>query len=187
MPKTYVRCKVCGFVMEEKNLGDVCPACGFKRSVFAPDTERLSPWRRAVLDIHIHPIIVHFPQAFTLFLLVLSNIALFSRDPLHDNMVLVVRYLAVPLPFFVAGAFISGMFDAKVRLKRLVTPLLYSKIVAGSIFFIASLLAAYLAIVLKEFHHALFFAMDGLFILAFVCSVVVGKIGSLLVCTKVQG
>jgi hypothetical protein len=173
--------------MEEKNLGEVCPACGFNRSVFVADTERLSPLRRAYLDMHIHPIIVHFPQAFAFFLLVLSNIALFSRDPLHDNIVLVVRYLAIPLPFFVACAFLSGMIDAKVRLKRLLTPLLYSKIVAGSIFFISSLASAYLAIVLKEFHHSLFFAMDGLFILAFVCSVVVGKLGTFLVCTKVQG
>jgi DNA-directed RNA polymerase subunit RPC12/RpoP len=187
MPKTYVRCKVCGFVMEEKNLGEVCPACGFKRTVFVPDTDRLSPMRRTVLDMHIHPIIVHFPQAFVFLLLVLSNIALFSRDPLHDNMVLLVRYLTILLPFFVAGAFISGMIDAKVRLKKLITPILYSKIVAGSIFFVSSLASAYLAVVLKEFHHALFFVMDGLFILAFVCSVVVGKLGTLLICTKVQG
>jgi uncharacterized membrane protein len=173
--------------MEEKNLGEVCPACGFKRSVFAADAERLSPMRRAVLDMHIHPIIVHFPQAFVFLLLVLSNVALFSRDPLHDNMVLVVRYLAILLPFFVAGAFVSGMFDARVRLKKLLTPILYSKIVAGSIFFVSSVAAAYLAVVLKEFHHSLFFAMDGLFILAFVCSIVVGKLGTLLICTKVQG
>jgi len=79
--------------MEEKNLGEVCPACGFKRTVFVPDTDRLSPMRRTVFR-HAHSsIIVHFPQAFVFFLLVLSNIALFSRDPLHDNMVLVVRYL----------------------------------------------------------------------------------------------
>jgi len=57
----------------------------------------------------------------------------------------------------------------------------------GGIFFISSLAAAYLAFVLKEFHHTLFFVMDGLFILAFVCSVVVGKLGTLLICTKVQG
>jgi hypothetical protein len=79
------------------------------------------------------------------------------------------------------------MIDAKVRLKKLITPILYSKIVAGSIFFVSSLASAYLAVVLKEFHHALFFVMDGLFILAFVCSVVVGKLGTLLICTKVQG
>ena len=110
-----------------------------------------------------------------------------TSDNLRDNMVLVVRYLTILLPIFVTGAFISGMIDARVRLKKLVTPILYSKIVAGGIFFISSLAAAYLAFVLKEFHHTLFFVMDGLFILAFVCSVVVGKLGTLLICTKVQG
>ncbi len=186
MPKTYVRCKVCGFVIEENSLGEICPACGSGRSEFASDTERMSPLRRALLDSRIHPMIVHFPQAFVIFLLVLSNIALFSRAPFHNNMILVVRYLAIPLPFFVAGAFLSGIIDAKARLKRLLTPILYSKIVAASIFFIASLASAYMAIVLKEFHHTLFFAMDGLFILEFVCSVVAGKLGSLLLCTKLQ-
>jgi hypothetical protein len=173
--------------MEENALGEVCPACGFKRSVFAPDTERLSPMRRRIIEAHVHPIIVHFPQAFSFFLIFLSAVALFSKNDIHDHIILVTRYLALALPFTVLGAFISGLFDAKIRLKKIITPILYAKIIAGSIFFIASVTAGYFAVILKEFHQSLFFAMSGLFILAFVCSVIVGKLGALLVCTKVQG
>jgi O-antigen/teichoic acid export membrane protein len=173
--------------MEESALGEVCPACGFKRTVFAPDAERLSPMRRMILDAHIHPIIVHFPQAFALFLLLLSGIALFAQNAFHDHTILVIRYLAMALPLTVAGALISGVVDAKARLKKFITPILYAKIIAGSVFFIASVAAAYFAFILKEFHQSLFFAMSGLFILTFVCSVVVGKLGALLACTKVQG
>jgi uncharacterized membrane protein len=173
--------------MEENAVGEVCPACGFKSTVFAPDTERLSPMRRTLLDSHIHPIIVHFPQAFTVFLLLLSATTFVSQNVFHDHIIIVIRYLTAVLPFTVAAAFLSGLLDAKIRLKKLITPMLYAKIIAGSVFFMSSVAAAYFALVLKEFHLSIFLAMNGLFILAFVCSVIVGKLGALLACTKVQG
>ena len=29
-----VRCRACGYIIKERKLGEVCPACGLKRSVF---------------------------------------------------------------------------------------------------------------------------------------------------------
>ena len=37
-----VRCRACGFIMEEEKLGDVCPACGIPRKAFEPYKETMS-------------------------------------------------------------------------------------------------------------------------------------------------
>ena len=34
--KKYVRCKACGYIMEEGKVGDRCPACGAPRAALVP-------------------------------------------------------------------------------------------------------------------------------------------------------
>ena len=97
--KDYVRCKACGYIMERSKLGDKCPACGVSATMFEPYDDKLSEKRRRLLDIHVHPIVVHFPQAFAAFLAA------------------------------------AGIFDGKLRFRRLDTPSLRRKMLFGGIFF----------------------------------------------------
>ena len=74
--KEYVVCKSCGYVMEKGKLHDVCPACGVPAKMFEPYAERLSPRRRLILSLDLHPITVHFTQAFAITLPLLCLAAL---------------------------------------------------------------------------------------------------------------
>ena len=60
-----LKCKACGYIIDEKKLGDVCPACGVPRKAFEPWTDDMSPRRRTLLTLNLHPIALHFPQAFS--------------------------------------------------------------------------------------------------------------------------
>ncbi len=64
--KKYVRCKVCGYIMVESDLKDRCPACGLPKTVFEPYVSNISSRRKFIIDQHIHPIVVHFPQVFVM-------------------------------------------------------------------------------------------------------------------------
>ena len=74
-----VICKACGFIMLEEKLGDVCPACGVLKKMFEPHNDRVSEKRRKVLEMHIHPIMVHFSQAFAFSVFLLAIGMLFFQ------------------------------------------------------------------------------------------------------------
>lgn len=65
MNKLY-KCKVCGFVLKNKTLPDLCPACGFKGKIFEEFEPTISAKRRKALEMHAHSAIVHFPIAVML-------------------------------------------------------------------------------------------------------------------------
>ena len=138
--KTWVKCKACGFVMEARKLGEVCPACGVPSKMFEPYVDRVSEQRKRILERHIHPVIVHAPQAFAFFLLFFAVIAPFMSGPLRSELVITIGILAFCLPFTLVGAFLSGMLDGKTRFCRYTTPILMRKIVIASLFFVLSLL-----------------------------------------------
>lgn len=138
--KTLVKCKACGFVMEAQKVGEVCPACGVPGKMFEPYADRVSEQRRRILDRHIHPVIVHAPQAFAFFLLLFAAVAPFVNEPLKNELAATVRVLAFCLPFTLIGAFLSGMLDGKTRFRRYTTPILKRKIFIGGVFLVLSLL-----------------------------------------------
>ena len=60
----YIICRVCGYIETADNADKPCPACGFPKTVWAEYTPRkLNPTRKRLLDLHLHPIAVHFPIA----------------------------------------------------------------------------------------------------------------------------
>ncbi len=143
----YVRCKSCGYIMEAGALGDFCPACGVPAKQFEPYVERISASRLKILHMHIHPVVVHMPQAFSAFLVVLAALLFFTgtgalRDALYETTLV----LAAVLPLSVAAAFGAGMLDGKIRFRRLSTILLRRKMMAGATFFVLSSIAAFLAL-----------------------------------------
>ena len=186
--KSYLRCKVCGFVIEESKLGDCCPACGVKRVAFIPDTEKLSDKRRAILDAHIHPIIVHVPQAFAFSALVLAIGILFVPKSLLNHTWYSLQVLAFFLPVSAIAGLVSGMYDGKIRFKKISTPYLKQKIVLGTVFLLDTAALALIALTQKFplDMPGFAFILTGS-IIAFVCSIMLGKIGAALACSRMPG
>ncbi|MFA6508081.1 MAG: hypothetical protein WCT14_18405, partial [Treponemataceae bacterium] len=143
----YVKCKACGYIIEVGKLGDKCPACGVPSKQFEPYTEKVSAKRLMILKMHIHPVIVHMPQAFAAFLVLLPvGLMILGSGPLYDALYDTTVVLAAVLPFSVVAAFGAGLFDGKIRFRKLSAPLLRKKMAAGSIFFVLSVAAACVAL-----------------------------------------
>ncbi len=132
-------CSVCGYIINEEYKGDICPACGAAKTAFQPYVDRMSPKRRKILNLHMHNILVHFPQAFSLFMLFLIVMSIFLKGSAESEFLVSFKILAIFLPFSVAVSIISGVIDGKNRFKRITTPILKKKIVVAILFFICSL------------------------------------------------
>lgn len=175
--KSLVRCKVCGFVMPEERLGDICPACGVAAKVFEPYKTKLSEKRFKILSLHIHPILLHFPQAFVLTALVLLGLAMVTSGSVQEYLVTIARFNLVALPFCTLIGFASGLFDGKVRFKKVTAPALKFKIILGTAFVVLSAADAILAIYLSPTFLNLLL-MFGIALVGSGCAAVLGKIGS---------
>lgn len=141
-----VRCKPCGYIIEESKLGDVCPACGVPSKVFEPYKDRVKPSRRKLLDLDLHPIAVHFPQTIAVFIAQLIVVNIIFPEFKSDDIKAFIQYLGILLPIAVFGAWASGVFDGKVRFKKLKTPALVKKMVLGGIMVITSALVTVFAL-----------------------------------------
>jgi len=141
-----VRCKACGYIMDSSKLGEVCPACGVPAKQFEPFDDHVSDKRRRLLDLHIHPVIVHAPQAFSLTLVVLSFFVGFASGRFGALVTDAARFIGVAFPLVVFAAFASGLYDGKLRFRKTTTPILKRKRFYGTLFFIASLLVGWMAL-----------------------------------------
>ncbi len=134
-----MKCKACGYVMEEGKIKDVCPACGLPKTVFEPYDDKLSPKRRLIMELDLHAIIVHFPQAFAVFIPPCIVVSYFVPAPFNGDLLSTVKILALVLPLSVLASLVTGMIDGKNRFKKLNTPAQKFKIVLGSVLFILTL------------------------------------------------
>lgn len=182
-----VRCKACGFITEKKNVKDVCPACGVPAKMFELYTHPVSLKRRRILDLHSHPVLVHFPQAFALTLLFLSLLAYFVPKTVQDALGATMQVLSILLPFSVIGAIATGLLDGKLRFRKVTTPLLRRKIILSLIFFTIAVLLALLAI---SGQHLIFpsqMLYTALAAVISLCGVLLGMIGGKLLDAKFPG
>lgn len=169
--------------MDEKKLGDRCPACGVKRQAFEPYQNPVSEARERWLSFDIHPVIVHFPQAFT-FSSLLLLIALIPTTPFTDTIMAGARIMIIALPAVLFAAIASGIADGIVRFKKPTTPSLIKKIVLGSTAFAAASAMAALVITSDLSRFSL---IAGLNAVVALCSVLLGLIGARLTCAKLPG
>jgi uncharacterized membrane protein len=179
-----VRCKVCGYVTAEGKLGDKCPACGALRAVFEPYTDPVSERRRRFLGLTIHPIAVHFPQAFASSLVLLSLLPLVTVKTVRELFLATEQIMAYFLPFLVAAAVLAGFLDGRKRFKKIRrSPILKKKIVFG-VLFLGFSLALALVVWKQTLGGALGFNVwiTLLALGAFLASFVLGLLG-----TKVAG
>lgn len=136
--KEMVICKSCNFVMDKASVGDKCPACGVSASMFLPYTERISHSRKMILELDIHPVLVHFVQAFSATIPVLCMIALTGLDMIRPAVTATINVLGVALPFVVVLTFLAGLLDGKIRFRRVTTPILKTKMLVSVVLFLLS-------------------------------------------------
>lgn len=139
--KKMVRCKVCGYVMDESHLKDVCPACGVPRTAFVEYKPAISQKREDILNLHLHPISIHFPEAIAVFTCFFLFLGFIIGGKLESDLILVNKALFILFPFTVMAGFASGIYDAKIRFKKLTPPVLKRKIYLGILLFITSILS----------------------------------------------
>src|SRR3990172_2989216 len=138
----FMRCKACGYITTEKKLGKVCPACGLPRTVFEPYKETMSKKRKMLLDFNLHPISVHFPQAFVIFIAFLILLYLPAPQSMASDLMNTVKVLAFFLPHTVIPAITCGLIDGMTRFRKITTPHLITKIIAGTTLLILSVIMA---------------------------------------------
>jgi O-antigen/teichoic acid export membrane protein len=182
-----IRCKACGYVTKEGKIKDVCPACGVPAKMFESYKDPLSEKRRGIIDLHTHPIIVHFPQAFSLTLFMLAVLFFIAPAPVKDALCYTMKVLSFFLPFFVVLSFLTGLLDGKTRFRKVTTPFLKKKIITGLIFFITSIALAVLAFTEQFPSTPTLGYFTLLTIIAAGCTVLLGFIGGRLTEAKFPG
>jgi len=140
-----IRCKACGYVTREGKIKDICPACGVGAKMFEAYTDPISEKRRMLLGFHIHPIMVHFPEAFTITLFLLAASSYFAPGAIKETLFVSIKVISLLLPFFVVLSIITGLFDGKIRFRKVTTPLLKKKIIISVLFLIISIALAFVA------------------------------------------
>jgi rubredoxin len=177
MEKEMVICKVCGYVMEKDQLHDVCPACGVSSKSFEAYKSKVSPQRESILSLHIHPIILHFPQAAAIFGLLLTILLLIIPESWKSYALICAKFNIFLLPLCVLGGYLSGLLDGQIRFKSLKRKVLIQKMFLGCLFFILSLVAA-LLLLLVPFSTGLNIILIVILMAAAGVAMVLGKIGS---------
>jgi hypothetical protein len=185
--KELVRCKSCGFIMEKGKLHGKCPACGVPDKMFEPYSEKIAPFRKFILSLDIHPVFVHFPQAFTATVLLLSLFAMIIQGQIREQIISADRVLGIALPFTVLLAFCAGLLDGKIRFRRFTTPLLIRKMAFGSLFFLLScgIFASILMFPITAISTLLTIA--GLSLVALGCAAYLARMGVSLLNSKFPG
>ncbi|MFO7570012.1 MAG: hypothetical protein R6W75_09460 [Smithellaceae bacterium] len=183
----FVRCKACGYISPQGKIGDVCPACGVPAKMFEPYKHPVSIKRRRMLDLHTHPVAVHFPQAFGLTLLLISVSVFFVPQNMQRDLTGAARVLSFLLPFFVILSIATGLFDGKLRFRKITTPFLKKKIALGLILFFISIALFALALSGQMFVSAMHILFIALSMAAVACGALLGLIGGRILDAKFPG
>jgi uncharacterized membrane protein len=182
-----LRCKSCGYLIEEGALKDVCPACGVPRKMLEPFSDTVSARRRQILSLDIHPVIVHWAVSFAVSALVLALVALTLPGLFVSTVRGGLRVLGGTLPLITVAAFIAGRIDGKIRFRKAKSRVLRLKTVTGIIFF--TLAAAASAIILLVGPHVPWArVVDAVLLLGCtLCAFILGRAGARLLCAMFPG
>lgn len=175
--KALVRCRTCGYIMPASQVGTVCPACGVPAKMLEPYKDKVSEKRRRILNLDIHPVIVHLPQAQALALFVFTIGVIIFSGTIEKDLQSTVKVVGVLFPLAVLAAILSGLFDGKTRFRRVTTPALIRKMIFGSIFFVFSAAVAVLALVMTFDTSTLTYLILALSVCCLACGTVLGVIG----------
>jgi rubredoxin len=181
-----LRCKACGYIINENKLGDICPACGVPRTAFEPYKENISKKRKMILGLNLHPIAVHFPQAFATLIPPFILLGVAVGQSVGYDLLATVRVVSVLMPLTVAAAIAAGLIDARTRFKKLSTPIIIKKIITGSILLALSILVAAVAIVYGTDYPGRLFLLI-LSLGCIICEIFLAEIGKTIINAKLPG
>lgn len=171
--RSYIKCNVCGYIGEDGKVKQVCPACGAPLSSFEHYEYEINEKRLSNLNMHLHPILVHFPISISVLSFLFLLIAFIMKNGTNSEWILIEKIISIILPFTIIAAMAAGLFDAKSRLRDAVGRLQRQKIQLGTFFLVVSCLSAILinyevftllgrvAILLLSFLDVLFSALLG--------------------------
>lgn len=176
----YIICRVCGYIETADKADQPCPACGFPKTVWAEYTpRRLNPTRKKLLDLHLHPIAVHFPITGSALTFGLPLLALLVPYSLSYRLFDFTMLVALVMPLLALVGAISGYVGGKLRYKTTSAPVLKFKIYLSIFYFIVTLAQAYMAWTYGvDAGNALI--MIALGAVSSLCAAVLGKKGSYL-------
>lgn len=181
-----LRCKACGYIINENKLGDICPACGVPRTAFEPYKDNISKKRKMILGLNLHPIAVHFPQAFATVIPPFILLGVAVGQSVGYDLLATVRVVSVLMPLTVAAAIVAGLIDARTRFKKLSTPIIIKKIITGSILLALSILVAAVAIVYGTDYPGRLFLLI-LSLGCIICEIFLAEIGKTIINAKLPG
>ncbi|SUP39791.1 rubredoxin-like domain-containing protein [Veillonella criceti] len=174
----YIICRVCGYIETADKADQPCPACGFPKTVWTEYTPRkLNPTRKRLLDLHLHPIAVHFPIAGSALTVGLPILGLLVPYSLSYRLFDFAMMVCLVMPLLVLVGAISGYIGGKLRYKTTTAPVLKFKIYLSIVYFILTVIQAYVAYAYTvHAGNALIIAVLG--VLASVSAAILGKKGS---------
>lgn len=173
--KEYLKCKACGYIITKDDPAEVCPACGIQRKVFEDYKYNLTPRRKIILDLDIHAIMVHLPQAIAVLIPFCGILSLVTDAGTGIKFLYTVEAVTYLLPLTVLGAVVSGIFDGRIRFKKLNTPALKKKMILGSILFGVTSVMAY--IMFSNDIKVVLFPLMGLALFSLVIQAVLARTG----------
>ena len=142
----WIICRVCGYIEEAKYRDQPCPTCGFPPTVWMDyKPRRIDPKREKLLDLHLHPIAVHFPIVATAASFLVPVIALVIPS-IADVLFSAITLVAMILPLLIIIGGISGYIGSILRYKTGKSKIPKAKIYLTIIYFILSCVQAYIAI-----------------------------------------
>jgi len=170
-------CKACGYKTKSKNLRNVCPACGVDKKFFIPFTDNISHIRRSILELHMHPIAVHFSVAMSVFLFLTILVSLFTGGKFSAFLQSASAVISITLPFFIIAGLVSGIIDGVARFKKVKRPMLLNKIYLSAGFLI---IAIVILAIIQIYGFDYLYINIILLILCFlsaICATLLGKLG----------
>ena len=94
----------------------------------------VSEFRRKVMSLDIHPVVLHIPQAVSVLIPLFIVLSFFISGTYAIKLIASAEILTLLFPLSVAGSIATGIFDGRVRFKKISTPALKRKIMLGPCF-----------------------------------------------------
>jgi len=183
--RSFIKCNVCGFVGVEGKIQHVCPACGALLTSFESYDYEIGDKRLSNLKMHLHPMLVHFPQSISILSFLVIVIVFLMKRNTNSEWILIEKIISIILPFTIIAAMASGVFDAKARLKNMTGAIQRQKIQIGTLFLVVSGISAIL-INYEVFTAFGIIAILLLGLISVICSILLGRKGESLLCVLVR-
>jgi hypothetical protein len=184
--KEFTRCKACNYIIQKDKLKDLCPACGVPKKFFEDYKYNLSKKRYFIMmELDLHPILLHFPQAISVFIPFFITLSVILDASMGIKLLYGAEVMAYLFPLTVLAAYVSGLFDAKTRFKKLSPPALKTKITLGAVLLAVSIIIPLVVFFMEIKEAAIYISI--LSIIALALQILLARIGIKLMSAYLPG